>query len=167
MKLQGLPEATKFKLLSEVVSESLTLKGMGLEADRVKKLLVVQSEMMVQLSVPSWEEAERICPVHAKESALQPFIGCNFKQGTPRLFMAFVRDAVEWRAKLETTADANGQPPQSLRNGECCAVFLPALDESVLQQVEGFTGAVALVADMEESTSGLDMLEDIETVAKT
>ncbi len=62
--------------------------------------------------------------------------------------MAFVRDAVEWRAKLET-ADENGQPPQSLRNGECCVVFLPVLDERVLQQVEGFTGAVALIADME------------------
>lgn len=68
MKLQGLPEATKFELLSDVVSESITVKEMAVEAERIKKLLVVlQREFITQMSLPSWEDAERMYSLHTRE----------------------------------------------------------------------------------------------------
>ncbi len=75
MKLQGLPESTRFELLSEVVSDSITVKDMAKKAECVKRLLVVQKELMAQLSLSSWEDADRLYPQHTRESALQSFTG--------------------------------------------------------------------------------------------
>ncbi|XP_071793179.1 uncharacterized protein [Asterias amurensis] len=156
MKLQGLPEQTRFELLSEVVSGSMTTKEMAKEADKIKKLHIVQRELVEQLSIASWEEAKRLFPQHTRESILQPFSGCNFKQGIPRPFMAFVRDALEWRENTQVpTISSESEAPHIMTNDVSQVVFLSTYDGEALLHVAEFTGIVAIVADMEASTTDL------------
>ena len=75
MKLQGLAESVKFRLLSEVVSEKLSLPDMAKETITQKKMLTVQKELVTQLPVNTWKEAEQKFPVHTTATALQPFTG--------------------------------------------------------------------------------------------
>ncbi len=162
MKLQGLHESSKFKLLSEVVDGKHTLKSMGKEAERLKKLLVVQEELRKMLSVSSWEEAEKKFPKFTTEEALWPFTGYSSKEEIPRSFLKFVKKAQEWHKQhVAIQSDDAKHEPDEMSSGNSRTVSLSA--DQDFPRIDGFDVADLIIADMEKST---DSFENVHNTTK-
>ena len=74
MKLQGLKEEARYRLLVEVATD-LNLKRMAEEAEMTKKNENLKESFMKEVGKTTWKETCESFPQYTTDKALHPYLG--------------------------------------------------------------------------------------------
>lgn len=92
--LLPLSEAKQKDLLTQVLSEELSLKELKKKCEIEKKLSDLRDKFVHLTNSKSWADAETRFPIHTKQEKFEQFLTLNLKKVTPQAFSQYCAEAV-------------------------------------------------------------------------
>ena len=105
--LLPLNEDIQEQLLSQVISQDLSLKDLKKKCEKEKKMCDLQEKFVHLTNSKSWKDAETRFPVHTKRNQLEQFLALNIRKSTPQAFSQFCAQAVLHTAEPDQGVDVS------------------------------------------------------------
>lgn len=102
--LLPLSEEVQTQLLSQIISQDLSLKELKKISEKEKKMSDLRDKFVHLTNSKSWRDAETRFPIHTKQDKFEQFLTLNVKKVTPQAFSQYCAEAVLFASNPEGEA---------------------------------------------------------------